>query len=422
MRSNLWRNVSWPILVAGLAAPMLLDCGALPKVPGMPGLPGGCPDLASVDAIANVDFAKEFGFDVEGAAKVKAAMSAGVQIKGLADEIEGELKASCGKLASDLGAQPDGDSAEAACKAAAKAIGDFKAKAGGSFKLDLVAPKCSASMNAMADCAGKCDANVKGPSAEVKCEGGEISGKCGAECKGSCGMEAGAKCEGACGGSCEGDFSGTCGGKCDGKCDGKKSTGECKGKCEGKCDGEAKGECKGTCKGNCELKAGAKCEGECSGECSVKMEAPKCSGEVKPPEMSAECKASCDAEVSGKLECTPAKVTLKATGSANAEAASKLVAAIEANLPAILKVAIGMKDKVVKVAGNVTAVVEGIQGGITGMAKGGPTMAAKVTACIAAPFKGYIDAAASIQANVNVSVNVQASASAEGSASGKAGG
>ncbi len=420
MRSNLWRSVSLPILVVGLAAPALLDCGALPKVPGMPGLPGSCPDLASVDAIANVDFAKEFGFDAEGAAKVKGAMTAGVEIKGLADSIEADLKGACGKLASDLGAKPDGDSAEAACKAAAKAIGDFKAKAGGSFKLDIVAPKCSASMDAMADCAGKCDANVKGPSAEVKCEGGEISGKCGGECKGSCSVEGGAKCDGSCGGTCDAEMSGTCEGKCDGKCDGKKSTGECKGKCEGKCDGNVKGECKGTCKGSCELKAGAKCGGECTGSCSVKMEAPKCSGEVKPPEMSADCKASCDAQVSGKLECTPAKVTLKATGAADAAAADKLVAAIDANLPAVLKVAIGMKDNVIKTAGNVKAVIEGVQGGITGMVKGGPAMTAKVGLCIAAPFKGYIDAAASIQANVNVSVNVQASASASGSA--KAGG
>lgn len=413
MKSNLWRVVSLPVVLVALGAPFLTDCAALKKIPGMPTIPGNCPDTASVEAIASVDFAKEFGFDVDASAKVKGAMTAGVQIQALAASIEADLKLACGKLATDLGAEP-GDSAESACKAAAKAIGDMKVKAGGSFKLSFTAPKCSASMSAMADCAASCDASVKGPSAEVKCEGGEISGTCGAKCSGSCSMEAGAKCEGSCGGTCEGDMSGTCEGKCNGKCDGKKSTAECKGKCEGKCEGNVKGECKGTCKGGCELKAGGECKGECTGSCSAKMEAPKCSGEVKPPEMSADCKGKCDAQVSAKLECTPAKVTLVATGAGDAKAAAKLVAAIEANLPAVLKVAIGMKEKVVKVAGNVKGVVEGVAGGLTGMVKGGPTMALQVTACLVSPFKGYIDAAASIQANVDVSVSVNASASASG--------
>jgi len=417
MRSNRWRNVTMPVLVAGFAAPFLFNCGGLPGVPGVPGMPGDCPDLANVEAIAKIDFAKEFGFEAEGALKVKSALNASVELQALQAEIEGELKAACGKLASDLGATPEGDDAVSACTAAAKAIGDLKAKAGGSFKLAVVPPKCAASMSAMADCAASCDASIEPGSAKVSCEGGELSGACGAECSGACEMSAGGTCGGTCEGGCEAGFKGTCEGKCEGKCDGKDSKGECAGKCEGKCEGGGKGECTGSCKGNCELKAGAKCEGTCTGSCSVEFEAPKCTGEVKPPSMSADCSAECDAKVSGKLECTPASVTFVAKGAADVEAATKLKAAIEANLPAILKVAIGMKDKVVKVAGSVKGVLEGVQGGLTGMAKGGPAMTAKVGACLTAPFKGAFDAAASIQANVDVSVNVQASASAEGSAS-----
>ncbi|WP_394829266.1 hypothetical protein [Pendulispora albinea] len=52
---------------------------------------------------------------------------------------------------------------------------------------------------------------------------------------------------------------------------------------------------------------------------------------------------------------------------------------------------------------------------------GGLTAAAKLAGCVAAPFKGALDAAASVKANVKVSVDVKASASASGSASGKAG-
>ncbi|PIE05774.1 MAG: hypothetical protein CSA75_03000 [Sorangium cellulosum] len=412
-----WRNVTLPILVAGVAGPSLAGCGGVPGASNLPGAPGNCPDIASAAAIAQVDWKSEFGFEAEGALKIKSALTASVELQGIAAEIEAELKGACTNLANDLGASIEGDSAEAACKAAAKAIGDMKAKAGGSFKLAIVPPTCSASMDAMADCAASCDANIEPGSAEVTCEGGEISGSCAAECSGSCEMSAGATCEGTCEGSCEAGFKGTCNGNCEGKCDGKNSSGECAGTCEGKCEGGAKGQCTGTCKGKCELSAAAKCDGSCSGSCSVEMEAPKCSGELKPPEMSADCSAECDAKVSGKLECTPASVSLVARGAADADAAMKLKAALEANLPVVLKVAIGMKDKVVKVAGNVKAVAEGGIDAAKGMAKGGATAAAKVGMCLAAPFTGAIDAAANIQANVDVSVNVQASASAEGSAS-----
>ena len=48
---------------------------------------------------------------------------------------------------------------------------------------------------------------------------------------------------------------------------------------------------------------------------------------------------------------------------------------------------------------------------------------ARLVACVASPFKGALDAAASVKASVKVSVDVKASASASGSGSagGKAG-
>ena len=55
------------------------------------------------------------------------------------------------------------------------------------------------------------------------------------------------------------------------------------------------------------------------------------------------------------------------------------------------------------------AVVEGAQAGTT--AAGDPMTGAAPHACVAAPFKGALDAATGIKANVSVSVNVQASAS-----------
>jgi hypothetical protein len=138
------------------------------------------------------------------------------------------------------------------------------------------------------------------------------------------------------------------------------------------------------------------------------MKAPKCSGEVKPPEMSAECKANCDAKVSGKLECTPASVTVKIEGAADAAAATKLKAALEKNLPALLKITMGMKGKLEKVTANVKATVEGAEATV----KAGGASALKAVGCFAGSLKAQADA--SVQ--INVSVKASASASAEAGA------
>ena len=152
------------------------------------------------------------------------------------------------------------------------------------------------------------------------------------------------------------------------------------------------------------------------------MKAPKCSGEVKPPKMSAECKASCDTKVSAKAECTPAQVGVNITGGADAALAGKLKGTLEKNLPLVLKVAIGMKDNAVRVSGNGKAVVEGVQASITEIAgqagAKGAMVGGQLTACLGGTFKGAADAAASLKGSVDVSVKVSASASASGSAGG----
>ena len=416
--------------LAALAIPLLTNCGAVPK--GLPGpagdlaAAGSCPDL-NADALAALDFSKEFGISAEAGAKLKAGVIASIEIKDFAAKIDGDLKTACGGIATDLGAGGEFKSGEEACKAAAKAMGDFKAKMGANAKIALAIkpPVCRADMNVMADCAAKCDAKVSGPEAKVECEPGKLSGSCDAMCEGSCDVEAGAKCEGECSGKCDAQMKGTCSGVCDGKCDGKPSKAACAGTCDGKCDAQVQGECKGKCGGSCKLKAKAKCEGTCSGSCSAEMKAPKCNGEVKPPQMSAECKGQCDAKVSAKAECTPAQVGVTITGAADTAAVGKFKATIEKNLPIVLKVAIGMAESAPKVAVSGAAAVEGVQASVQEIAGSAGAKAAMVggrlTNCFAATFKGAVDGAASIKANVNVSVDVKASASASGSAGGSAG-
>jgi hypothetical protein len=415
------------IAAAMLASPLLMDCGkkGMSGVPGadkIPGdLPGGCPaNIADAQAV----MAANFGLQGELEGKVKAALAAGANLQKIAVDLEAEVATACGTLAKDLGAddaalkpkeEGPGKKAEAACAAAAKMIGEFKAKAKGTLKVDVKPPVCSASMSAMADCAGKCDATVKPGEAKVECEGGKISGECSGKCEGECSVQAGAKCEGSCSGECKGEcsaeISGKCDGTCEGKCDGKDTKGKCAGTCDGKCKGNAEASCSGTCKGTCSATCTAtakgSCAGECSGKCDVEMKAPKCSGEVKPPEVSAECKASCQAEVNGKLECRPASVFVKVDGAADVQAAAKLKAVLAKDLPAILKVSIGMKDKVEGVVGNVKASLEGVQAAVSG----GGDAALKVGACFVGSLQAQADAA------VSIDVSVKASASASGSAS-----
>jgi hypothetical protein len=426
MTRKIWRRVSWPIVFAGLTAPFLINCGSLPKMPGgLPGV-GSCPDMSKPDEIAKFDFAGNFKLQPAVAAKVKAGVGAAVEMKILADKIDADLTAACGTLAKDLGDPNTYKDGQDACKAAAKIIGDTRAKLGASAKitLDIDPPNCGVDVNAYADCGGSCDATVKPGAADIQCDGGKLQGSCGAQCSGDCEMTAAAACSGECDGSCDADVSGSCSGKCDGKCDGKASNGAtCAGKCDGKCSGNVKGTCKGKCGGSCHLSGAASCQGTCTGSCSAKMEAPKCTGTLKPPSMSADCKAKCDAQVQAKASCTPPHVLVRIIGAADAATSTKLQAALEKDLPMILDVAIGTAKNIGQIVVGVKSVVEGGEAVVKTAASGGISGAA-LTACVAGPFKGAIDAATGIQANVSVSVSVQASASgsASGSAGGKAGG
>lgn len=399
--------------------PALANCGKM-KGAGMPGGGGGnCPSDPSAIMSAS------WGLDAKLENQVKASLAAAAHLKDLAAKVEGEAAAACGQIAKDLGAsdadlepkkEGPGAKAEAACNAAANFIGEMKAKAQGSLTVQAQPPRCEASMSAMADCAASCDASIKPGEVDVQCEGGELSGKCDAECHGSCTLEAGAQCTGTCTGECKGaceaGFSGKCDGTCEGKCDGKNTKGKCAGTCDGKCTGGASGSCSGACNGecsaSCEVKADGKCDGTCTGECSVKMEAPKCTGEVKPPEMSAECKANCDAEVSAELECHPAQVMVAIEGSADAEAATKLKTALQNGLPLLLKVTMGFKGAAEEVAGEVKASLEGVKG----VVQGGADAALKVGPCIAAALEAQVQATASINVSVKASASASASANA----------
>jgi hypothetical protein len=425
------KKVVGAFIAACALMPLLSSCGAAAGAMGAAsdvtgGAVGGkCPDVTKPESILAFDYVGNFHINAEAATKLKGAVAASVEIKGFADQIDADLKTACGGIAKDLGAGANFTDGKTACDAALKAMNDTKVKIGAKAKIAVIAkePVCHADMAAYGDCAGKCDVKASGGSAKIECEPGKLSGECTAECSGSCDLKASAKCEGTCEGTCDAEIKGGCSGKCNGKCDGATSSGAtCAGTCEGKCEGgSVKAECKGKCGGSCKLAAKAKCEGTCNGSCSAEMKAPKCNGEVKPPQMSADCKAHCDASISAKAECTPPKVGIAITGAADAKAAEQFKVALENNLGLVLKVAVGMGERSIKMAGNVSAVIDGVQASIKDIAASAGGKAAlttgQLTACFAETFKGAASAAGSLKANVSVSASVSASAS--GSASTK---
>ncbi len=430
---SLVKQVLGGVVLSGGLAMLVASCAAAGNAMNaankVTGAGPTCPDVANIESVLAYDFAANFKIDAQGAAKLKAGTVAALQLKGVAAQVDADLVTACGGLAKDLGAGADFKDGKSACDAAIKAIGAAKGKLGAkaAVALTIREPRCQASLDAYADCAGKCDPKLSGGKAKVECEPGKLAGKCDAQCEGACDLQAAAKCDGQCSGTCDAEVKGSCSGTCDGKCDGKNTKGQCAGTCEGKCTGgSVKGECKGKCGGTCQMKAAAKCDGTCSGKCSVDFKEPKCTGEVKPPEMSGECKAQCDGDVQAKMECTPAQVGVVVTGATDAQAAAQLKGALEKNMPLVLKVAIGMGDRAAQLANNVQATVEGVQGSITAIAQtsGSGAQAAmiggQITACVGDTFKGALDAAGSLKANVKVSVDVKASASASGSAGGSA--
>ncbi len=411
--------MSRSLLVFVLTTPWIANCKLFAKAPDSLGdaldMAKSCPDLASIDAIAQIDFTSDFKLSTEAAAKVKAGMIAAADLSVLAASVDADLKSACGGLAKDLGGGGETfESGAQACKAAMKAMGDFKSILGTNVTIDLKAspPICSASMDAMAECAGKCDASVTEGAVKAKCEGGEVLGECSGKCSGKCDLNVAAGCSGTCEGSCDAKFKGSCAGTCEGKCDGKPANGECKGTCDGKCDAGAKGTCKGKCAGACAIKGGGKCEGACHAKCDVEMKSLQCTGKVEPPAMSADCKASCDAHASAKLSCSNPSVLAKVKGATDAKAALQYEAALRAHLPKIVQVGVGMASAIEGLASNTKATLEGGAAAVTDLKSQGPAVAGRAAVCLGKPLTSALEAAASLQASVKVSVDVKASASA----------
>lgn len=330
---------------------------------------------------------------IGGSAQAQVAAQAIADFSGIASAAVEDVTTACRSMAQELDApQADQDAATAEkdkrralnlwCAAAVKAVGTVKAKAGGTLKLDVAAPKCEASVSAKANCqascsgSAKCDLKANPP----KCTGGSLE----VACKGECTAKAGAtlsctgKCTGSCKGSCtaSGGVAVKCEGKCEGKCtadaqgngNGLNADGKCTGFCNAKCTADAMApavECSGSCDGQCS----ASCTGtadvsvKCDGECKADYEPLKCTGGKLEGgcKVDAKCDANCDASVSAKAECTPPDVKVSFSGAADVQAAGKLQAVFEANLGVIYAFQArleGMAKLTATVTGNAEVIVD----------------------------------------------------------------
>lgn len=307
-----------------------------------------------------------------------------------AQELDTSLKQACTRMATAMNVSvPNPDDTRAVCQRVAAQVREdmtgLRGQAGLRVEIEVVPPRCQVSVDAYAQCAGQCDASYTPGSAEIQCEGGEISGTCGGECRGSC----------------VADVSGTCNGTCEGACNGTCSAQGANGACNGQCNGQ--------CQGRCAVRAQANCTGECRGGCSVAYTEPRCSGRVVPPRVSAQCRASCDARLNAQASCTPARTTLRVTGNVSSDLqarATRLRAAVENGYASVLDV----RAKVERVARTGEELVTNARR--LPDAVGG--LAANAAICAGAAVSGAASAAASVNVSVQVSVEVSGSFSARG--------
>ncbi len=376
---TLWKKASAPVLLLGLATPLLADCDLMSKVPGLPdcsALKDGNLEALKLEGDANVQ------------AQLKSFLGSVYQLHVLTVDIEKDLIGACGELgkaiqmdeASLKADAGSGDGAKKVCGEVSEKVKALLASAGGAtLTLSIGEPRCEIDIDAMGKCLEGCS-SVKVADLVASCEPAKLSGKCEGECKGSCLVEM-PQCAGA------------CMGVCDGTCDGKKFSGSCAGKCAGKCSGSC-----GIVK--------PKCDGICAGTCGGKLELPKCAGELKPPTADPNCLMTCGAKMSSQIVCSAPAVKVTIVGKSKVDL-SGLQKGIEAALPRIINIGVGR--------------VGAIKGTVMGLVESGqklPSIATSVglqgAACITQGAVLAGTAAGSIKVVADVSVEVKSRVTGSG--------
>ena len=364
-------------------------------------------------ACANADYGA-----TQAAMKLETFLSSSAVFIASAADLDRSLHDACNRMASDLQIPPnelqpasaDVPATRAACARVATQIHDDEAaiRAGGSTQLQVSAtpPACNVSVDAYAQCAAQCDAHIT-PGQVPQCEGGELRGSCSAQCTGRCAVEVSGRCSGRCEGTCSASCTGICQGTCEGTCSARAADGSCNGTCQGTCRGSCSAGCTGSCQGTCEVSGQAQCSGECRGGCSVAYTEPRCTGRLVPPQVDADCRASCEARVSAQATCTPGQASVVVANNLSPELqarSTRLRTALMNGLPAV----VAAHEKRVRLQAAGSAMVN--SGAAVPSAIG--ELGASAAAC------ALMATSALPRATLQVSVSIEVSASVSASASG----
>jgi hypothetical protein len=380
-------------------------------------------DLSGVDFGVDASIRAQFNTFAQAAADLSGAAT------GALDDVSGACKGIAQVGGANGKAVEPGDPAARVkfwCDlAVARITAAFQPVGGAKAALTIIAtpPQCRASFRAEANCQANCNVDA---SCDVKakppvCEGGRLEVSCSGGCQGTAEAPS-ISCEGGCTGKCEGTCSAEgnvavdCNGNCDGECaaggeaggSGIQADGTCNGTCKGTCTAKpdvklnCQGQCKGSCDAKCEPRGGTatvKCDGKCEGT----AEPLSCKGgELKAQcQADANCTANCKASASAKAECTPPKLDIAFTASAQAGAsgdAALMVEALRLHLPRIVLVFRARGQSFVDLVGKVVT---------SGSATLNPArLGVRGTACITVIAPVVVQAGANVKAAVESSGSV----------------
>lgn len=375
------------IVLACLSVPVLL-AGCPLRRGGRSG-GGGGGTSAGIGAQCRGDFGT-----TNAAAKIEAFLFAANDFSEAAISVQNDLLAACQRMGRALG-MPEADLSASGpgaepVRIVCSAVNDryreelqaIRAASSTRIEFQSRPPHCEVSVDAYARCAAECEARVDPGSIELRCEGGEIRGRCAAQCTGSCAIDV------------EGQCSGTCEGACEGSCSAAQRDGSCAGRCDG------------VCRGQCVVSAQASCEGECRGGCSVEFEEPHCTGTVRPASVSSRCRASCDARMEAHARCTPGETRMTVSGGVDASMQPRVEAVQRATAEGVSAI-VALRTRVERLQSSGREIAR--------LAPELPQAAATVgigaVACATAGAGAVADAMASVSVSVEVSVSVSASAS-----------
>src|ERR1700722_19375761 len=188
MIRNVWRQVSWPMVVLGLSVPWTVNCG---MVAGLQSAAGAadprCGEMETGD-FSHISIKGQPAVEAD----LKAFLDGSYTFNKIVVDTEANLIASCASIGKDIGVDPvtlalkpdGGNSGAKVCGAVAAKVSDIlKASPGGTLSVDVGTPACRLDIGAVTDCLG---IPIDPATLTLSCQGGTVGGQCDGDCQGTC--------------------------------------------------------------------------------------------------------------------------------------------------------------------------------------------------------------------------------------------